>query len=182
MVKRGFIQYGSGAPFQTDFQWTYYNDTTPPTYTVNETYRATTVNINSVVDGTSNTYIVGERPPNSDNFWGWWDFSTIEDAYSVAWRSSSSSGDGHFYFSGTGPTGSYTCPNPWTYRAGGRFQDNCYFNAFWSFHPGGALFVYGDGSVRFLAYGIQGRPSSVTGVSVFEAMATRAGGEVVSND
>ncbi len=42
----------------------------------------------------------------------------------------------------------------------------------YSFHPGGAHFVFADGSVHFLPAGV--------GVRVLAALATRAGGEVVS--
>jgi prepilin-type processing-associated H-X9-DG protein len=42
----------------------------------------------------------------------------------------------------------------------------------YSFHPGGANFVFADGSVRFLKAGID--------IRVLAALVTRAGGEVVS--
>jgi prepilin-type processing-associated H-X9-DG protein len=45
-------------------------------------------------------------------------------------------------------------------------------NRFWSFHPGGANFVYVDGSVQFLSYDID--------QETFHALSTRAGGEVVA--
>ena len=43
---------------------------------------------------------------------------------------------------------------------------------FWSRHPGGAQFCFADGSVRFLK---EKRP-----LAIFQAMATRAGGEILS--
>jgi prepilin-type processing-associated H-X9-DG protein len=45
---------------------------------------------------------------------------------------------------------------------------------FWSRHPGGANFVFADGSVRFLK---EKRP-----LALFQALATRSGGEVLSSD
>jgi prepilin-type processing-associated H-X9-DG protein len=47
-----------------------------------------------------------------------------------------------------------------------------------SFHPGGANFVFADGSVHFLSYSLvkQLPDGSKT---IIEALATRAGGEVV---
>ncbi|QEH36053.1 hypothetical protein OJF2_46110 [Aquisphaera giovannonii] len=45
---------------------------------------------------------------------------------------------------------------------------------FWSLHPGGCHFAFGDGSVRFLKETID--------AGVFSALSTRAGGEVVGAD
>ncbi len=45
---------------------------------------------------------------------------------------------------------------------------------FWSRHPGGAKFVFADGSVRFIK---EKRP-----LAIFQALATRQGGEIVSSD
>ena len=42
---------------------------------------------------------------------------------------------------------------------------------FWSLHPGGANFAFCDGAVKFLAFSAD---------SILPALATRAGGEVVS--
>ena len=50
-------------------------------------------------------------------------------------------------------------------------QDPCSFNHLWSLHPGGANFAFGDGSVRFLSYGITRE--------VIEALSTYAGGEMI---
>jgi prepilin-type processing-associated H-X9-DG protein len=54
-----------------------------------------------------------------------------------------------------------------------------YYNAnFGSFHPGGANFLFADGSVHFLSYGlVQQLPNGSK--SIIEALATLAGGEVV---
>ena len=43
---------------------------------------------------------------------------------------------------------------------------------FWSWHPGGTHFVLGDGSVQFLSYNID--------LATYNALSTRAGGEVVN--
>lgn len=45
---------------------------------------------------------------------------------------------------------------------------------YYSFHPGGASFLFGDGSVRFVKSGIAQR--------VYEALATRGGGEIVGSN
>src|SRR5262245_25032971 len=71
------------------------------------------------------------------------------------------------------------CP-PGPYRFGppmqtrdlnGSIREECDLFQFWSYHPGGGNFLYADGSVHFLAYGAD---------SVLPALATRAGGEVVT--
>ena len=45
---------------------------------------------------------------------------------------------------------------------------------YWSLHPGGANFLFVDGSVRFI--------KEQVGFSVFQSLATRNGGEVLSSD
>jgi prepilin-type processing-associated H-X9-DG protein len=71
------------------------------------------------------------------------------------------------------------CP-PGPYRFGppgktrditGSIREECDLFQFWSYHPGGANFLYTDGSVHFLAYGAD---------AVLPALATRDGGEVVT--
>jgi prepilin-type processing-associated H-X9-DG protein len=53
----------------------------------------------------------------------------------------------------------------------GRIDNPCDRFHYWSLHPGGANFIFADGSVRFLAY---------TADPILGALATRAGGEVVT--
>ena len=45
---------------------------------------------------------------------------------------------------------------------------------YWSLHPGGANFLFADGSVRFI--------KELVGFTIFQSLATRAGGEVLSAD
>ena len=52
-------------------------------------------------------------------------------------------------------------------------KDNCSRFHFWSLHSGGANIAFADGSVRFLSYSAD---------PIMPALATRAGGEVVSLD
>jgi prepilin-type processing-associated H-X9-DG protein len=63
----------------------------------------------------------------------------------------------------------------------------CSFNHFGSFHTGGANFAFGDGSVRFLSYNINQALPPASQVpngaqNIFEALATRAGGEVLDGN
>ena len=46
-------------------------------------------------------------------------------------------------------------------------------DVFWSMHPGGANFLFGDGSVHFLSSGIN--------PNTYQALGTIAGGEVVGD-
>jgi prepilin-type N-terminal cleavage/methylation domain-containing protein/prepilin-type processing-associated H-X9-DG protein len=127
-----------------------------------------------VTDGTSNTLMVGERPPSPDDYWGWW-----------------YAGAGQFY---VGPSGSVLagsmdmvlgmqeknyrvwpdvvdCPaGPYGYGPG-KIGNICDVFHFWSRHPGGANFLFADGSARFISYGDS---------SVMAALSTRAGGEAAS--
>jgi prepilin-type processing-associated H-X9-DG protein len=59
----------------------------------------------------------------------------------------------------------------------GNINNPCDQTHFWSFHSGGANFLNGDGSVRFLNYNID-PDASMT--SVFVALCTRDGGEAVT--
>jgi prepilin-type N-terminal cleavage/methylation domain-containing protein/prepilin-type processing-associated H-X9-DG protein len=52
---------------------------------------------------------------------------------------------------------------------------------FRSQHPGGANFLFGDGSVHFLKESIN-ITSNATNIGVYRALSTRAGGETVSQD
>jgi len=52
----------------------------------------------------------------------------------------------------------------------GKLDNICSVMHFWSLHPGGAHFLFADGSVRFLTY---------AAADTLPALATRAGGEVL---
>jgi prepilin-type processing-associated H-X9-DG protein len=70
------------------------------------------------------------------------------------------------------PPGPYHFGPPERTRdAKGSLNKECDLFQFWSYHHGGANFVYADGSVHFLAYGAD---------TVMAALATRAGGEVAT--
>ena len=70
------------------------------------------------------------------------------------------------------PPGPYRFIPPGQIRdATGAIREECDLFQFWSYHPGGANFLFADGSVHFLAYGAD---------ALLPALATRAGGEVVT--
>jgi prepilin-type N-terminal cleavage/methylation domain-containing protein/prepilin-type processing-associated H-X9-DG protein len=139
------------------------------------------VRLADITDGTSNTLMVGERPPSKDLIFGWM----------FAGFGNSGDGDGDVIlgiserhdsdYTGVGPQkdpngnlcsrGSLDPNSPLAYKLSpGSTLNQCDQFHFWSLHPGGANFCMGDGSVHFLSYD--------TSPIVQRAMATRAGGEV----
>ncbi len=121
------------------------------------------LNLLSVTDGTSNTLMLGERPPSADFQFGWWYAGVgqrltgsaemilgVREANLQPVVSGSACGPGNYPF------------------VPGRFDDPCGLFHFWSPHPGGANFALADGSVRFLSYSAN---------DVLPTLASRAGGE-----
>jgi prepilin-type N-terminal cleavage/methylation domain-containing protein/prepilin-type processing-associated H-X9-DG protein len=127
-------------------------------------YANSAVCITDIVDGTSNTIMVGERPVPGDLYYGW-GFSPY-GCYGT--------GDGDTVL-GTRDTSLAACMGDSSANVGLQPQrapqdkgeiDGAHF---WSYHTGGANFLFGDGSVRMLPY---------TANSVIIQLGTRASGEV----
>lgn len=118
-----------------------------------------------VTDGTSHTLLAGERPPSADGVFGWW--------YAGMGQDKDGSADmilGARERNVGSSTSTSNCPaGPYEFGPG-RFDNQCDLFHFWSPHPGGAYFLFADGSVRFLAYSAR---------SVLPGLATRARGEAV---
>jgi prepilin-type N-terminal cleavage/methylation domain-containing protein/prepilin-type processing-associated H-X9-DG protein len=115
--------------------------------------------IASISDGTSNTIMIGERPPSYNYYWGWWAYSDYDNVLAhpnkdTSYTQTSCSGNEVF--------------RPETTPA--RVGASCHF---WSFHAGGANWLLADGSVRFVTY---------SKADVITAMASRNGGEVFNPD
>jgi prepilin-type processing-associated H-X9-DG protein len=126
-------------------------------------YLDSQVRLADVKDGTSNTLIVGERPPSADLIMGWW--------YAGWGQSKDGSGDSVLGASEVN-TGNYAinCP-PTGYQFGpGQVSNQCDAFHFWSLHLGGANFAYADASVHFVTYGA---------APIIPQLCTRNGGEVV---
>lgn len=123
--------------------------------------------IADITDGTTNTIMIGERPPGVDGVLSGW--------YSLEGYTRCPSSQ---VLSTDDPMGSPTArkcrypPVPLPLRPG-NLTDGCHLGHFWSLHSGGANFAFADGSVRFLSYEVG---------SLLPALATRAGGEVVLSE
>ena len=131
------------------------------------------VKLTGITDGTSNTIAIGERPPSNTLLYGWmWAgsgnypyFGATDVVLGVRERIAPNA-DPEFFRPGTliDPTDSH------------RYH-------YWSLHSGGANFGFADGSVRFITYSAGtanvGTVNGIT-ISLLEALASRAGGEVYS--
>ena len=109
----------------------------------------------NIQDGTSNTLMLGERPPSADKQWGWWAYSDFDNLLATQTNAVIYGG----------------CPAPNVF-APGDITKNCSSMHFWSLHPGGGNWTFGDGTVRFLSY-------SAAAATI--PLATRSGGEVVDS-
>jgi prepilin-type processing-associated H-X9-DG protein len=126
---------------------------------------AWTIPLALVTDGTSNTIYVGEQ----DRFPGNTDPDAVFNSWSRAeWFSSNASGVTRIQGMATsGPAINAKCAGCPTTLANGQF-------GFRSNHPGGANFLFGDGSVHFLKQTIN--------YNVYWAVSTKNFGEVLSAD
>jgi prepilin-type N-terminal cleavage/methylation domain-containing protein/prepilin-type processing-associated H-X9-DG protein len=129
--------------------------------------------IASITDGTSNTLMVGERPPvpdagplNGHSWCGAWAYVEIDSAMGLP--------NTPHWCAGVDLDGK-NCPGgkQWLQPPTG-VNNPCDGHHYWSRHPGGANFCLADGSVRFLTY--------TTDIKIQAALATKNGGEVTSGD
>jgi prepilin-type N-terminal cleavage/methylation domain-containing protein/prepilin-type processing-associated H-X9-DG protein len=129
-------------------------------------YVKSKVRMADITDGTSNTLMVGERPPSKDLEYGWW--------FAGAGYDNSGVGDVVLGARDLRYAQALGCKPPanWVGLRAGNLNQQCDQSHFWSLHSGGANFLFGDGSIHFLSYGAD---------AVLPALATRNGGEVVAD-
>jgi prepilin-type processing-associated H-X9-DG protein len=136
-------------------------------------YANAAVGIKNILDGTSNTLMIGERPTSNNLAFGWqWAgvgdlpyFGTTDVVLGVHERPLTPSAQPDFYRKGTllDPTDIH------------RYH-------FWSLHQGGGNWAFADASVHFIAYNVSKAQdtSSNPVMNVLEMLATRSGGESVT--
>jgi prepilin-type N-terminal cleavage/methylation domain-containing protein len=124
-----------------------------------------------ITDGSSNTLMIGERPPANNLLYGW------------QWAGA---GDSPYFGAADVVLGvherSGDFNNPSDFFRPGEADDraNKHRLHFWSFHPGGAQWALADGSVRFIGYETDSALNGDTGgpPTILEKMATRQGGDM----
>jgi prepilin-type N-terminal cleavage/methylation domain-containing protein len=146
------------------------------------------VKLTDVTDGTSNTLMVGERPPSTDLVFGWWyagagqwDFAYSDPGEHDTGSCDVSLGMAEINLRTSGFSAEDSCNGPFafgvptgplSFNKPGTMANPCDQFHFWSLHTNGSNFLLGDGAVRFLNYD--------TPQALMLGLSTRAGGEAVS--
>ncbi len=128
-------------------------------------YRNHSVTIAQITDGTSQTFAAGERSQNLSRA-SWTGAVTNAAVPLVALQAEAGldpEGGGALVLSHTGEGHGPNSPSGLAHG-----------DQYWAMHPGGANFLFADGSVRFI--------KELVGFTIFQSLATKAGGEVLSAD
>jgi prepilin-type N-terminal cleavage/methylation domain-containing protein len=130
------------------------------------------VKLTDITDGTSNTIMVGERPPNSNVEFGWWFAAYGYDGRGNAdcVMTSNDLAVANYFIANYGCTSGAT-PAQKIGLQPGNPNVGCDAAHYWSFHPAGSMFLMGDASTRVISYGNN---------NILPALSTRSGGEVAA--
>jgi prepilin-type N-terminal cleavage/methylation domain-containing protein/prepilin-type processing-associated H-X9-DG protein len=126
-------------------------------------FRNRSIRIAEILDGTSQTLAVGEKSQNLAR--ATWTGAVTNAAVPITELQAEG---------GLSPEGGDALVVAHTGEIDGPNSRPAHADQFWSRHPGGAQFTFADGSVRFIK---EKRP-----LPIFQALATRQGGEIVSAD
>lgn len=118
-------------------------------------YGNSRVKLTQVADGTSSTLLVGERPPASDARWGRWTGPGATNWCPCGYADVVLTSADFFGYGGLKPSPP---------------EDPQAEYHWWSYHAGGAHFLFVDGGVRFLGYSMDH--------DLLTALSTRIGSEI----
>ena len=185
-----FTDYVGVAGYRTDLTWAYVGSRrTPKDPSDGILFYRSKVRITDVKDGTSNTFLVGERPPSQDLAFGWWFAGAGWDG---SGRGDVVLGPREFAYAaclasdcvGLGYTSPCTPADVGFHPD--RYQNPCSQVHFWSFHTGGANWVRADGSVKFQTYVIDNNglapDESTSFQTTFTGATTKDVGEIPGSD
>jgi len=142
-------------------------------------YLNSTVSFNNIKDGSSNTILVGERPPNSNLEFGWWFAAYGYDGQGNAdcVMPSNDVAVANYFITNYSSSPNLPCNGTAAQKIGlksGNPDIGCDAAHYWSFHPGASNFLMCDGSVRSYSVGLD--------PVIFVALTTRNGRETVNPD
>jgi prepilin-type N-terminal cleavage/methylation domain-containing protein/prepilin-type processing-associated H-X9-DG protein len=132
----------------------------------------------AITDGTSQTFMVGERPPSVNFFFGWWFAGSGYDGLGTGDVVMGSRDYAFVAFGDAGgiPVSGFSfseCTQNSVNFQPGDVNNICDEMHFWSLHTAGANFLRADGSVEFYTYAFN---------TYLPAACTRAGNDMVGND
>lgn len=132
------------------------------------------VRFTDITDGLSNTFVVGERPPNSNLEFGWWFAAYGYDGKGNGdcVMTSNDLAIANYFIANYSAPPNKPCNGTAAQKIGlqsGTPDVGCDAAHYWSFHNGGSMFLFGDGSTRMIFNSSN---------SLIGALSTRAGGEI----
>jgi prepilin-type N-terminal cleavage/methylation domain-containing protein len=139
-------------------------------------YRESKVQLPQISDGTSNTLMVGERPPNSNLEFGWWFAAYGYDGRGTGdcVMTSNDVAIANYFIASFNSPPNQPCNGTPAQKIGlqpGNPNVGCDAAHYWSFHSGGSLFLMGDGSARLITY---------SNNNIIAPLSTRNGGEIAN--